>query len=334
MDFLSSAGGGNLVSQGVNILASYLSGGMKGRPQWRDLEFMNDVTNRLHPDEIKRQGQYLEGIAPSQGKAMETMAPYQAGAYNTYQDETYQRDVDRQTAGIKSMSEQLKMSPWELTGQGGSAAPVPSDVMGSEGGSQGPAFLQQMMPMQLAAMNNKAMLTGKLMDNQTQLKLESIRQGGYDDVTGMGKATQAQIEMLKNQTDKLKAEEQQVDVNTVNSVVDRMLQVAPRQTVNVLGNTITTVPGGKEILRAYQTEGAFKSEDMKKKLGQVISQLPKDDLKNLRNNLVKAADTIIERGAGAIHGMANAYDEVTGAAGKLMEAPGKLMEYLPRLDKK
>lgn len=172
MNFLEGlgAGAGQAAGSGLmNLITGWATGGFKGRPQWRDINFMNDVQNRLWPDEIKRQGQFLEGMAPSQ-----------ANAYNTYQDQTYQQDVSRQTAGIKSMADELGMNYWELTGQGGSAALDPS--AGSAGQQQGSSnmgqYLAGIIPLQQTKMQNAAMLQGKAMDNQTQLALEDKRQGG------------------------------------------------------------------------------------------------------------------------------------------------------------
>ena len=101
-DFLEALGN-SVASSGMNLITNWATGGFKGRPQWRDLEFMNDVQNRLWPDETKRQGQFLEGIAPSQG-----------AAHNTFQDATYLKDMSRQAQGIKQMGEDLGMNPWEL----------------------------------------------------------------------------------------------------------------------------------------------------------------------------------------------------------------------------
>lgn len=289
-NFLAGIGGaGQMASSALPLIASWATGGFKGRPQWRDLEFMNDVTNRLWPSEIKRQGDFLTGLAPSQ-----------AAAHNTFQDQTFLQGVGRETEGIKMMSENLGMNPWELTGQSGSATPIAPTPDEANAGSPMPQFLQGLVPLQQTAMSNKAMLQAKAMDNSTQLQLERIRQGGFDDTTGMGKLTQAQIEQLENAADKLKSEEQQVDVQTINSVITTMAQFLPTQTANVLGNTLTTRPGGKELLAILTERGAFKLDETREAVARVTAGMPPDMLKDLRKTLLRAAEGLT---AGANTGM-------------------------------
>src|SRR5690242_9865393 len=115
-------GGGDIASTLFNTLIAGASGGFKQRPQWRDLQFMNDATNRLWPDEIKRQGQFLQGIAPSQ-----------AMAYNDYQDRTYSEDTNRQINRIQQTGDALGMSPWEVTGAPGSS-PLPTATLNQPSG--------------------------------------------------------------------------------------------------------------------------------------------------------------------------------------------------------
>lgn len=171
MDFLSKlfgggSGGGDM--GGIfNTLVAGATGGFKDRPQWRDLEFMNDATNRLWPDEIKRQGDFLTGLAPSQ-----------ASAYNTYQDSTYAQDTARQTDRIKSMSSSLGMSPWEITGAGGAnPLPSPGGAGQQQGSSRMPEFLQAIVPLQVAKQSNRTQLQIAKLNADTQRYAIDQQQG-------------------------------------------------------------------------------------------------------------------------------------------------------------
>lgn len=315
------SGGGDMANTLLNAGITAITGGFKDRPSWRDLQFMNDAQNRLWPDEIKRQGQFLEGLAPSQ-----------AAAHNTFQDATYQAGVDRETAGIKSMAAGLGMSPWELTGQTGSAAPLPPDAQQAQGGSGATsAFLQGIVPLQIASANNKAMLTAKQMDNQTALKLEGIRQGGFSEETGQGKKVSEEIDKLKSERDLVERNIRKATTEQVSGMIQTMAGIAPKQTLNVLGNTLSGTPGWKQFAKLYQSEGAFATQEQADLFAKMMSQVPDGIRASTNKALTDAADTIIKRGGGAVHWAAEKYDEVTGALGKLGEAPGKLMEYLPKL---
>lgn len=174
--------GSDLLSSGFNFLTGLATGQYKGRPQWRDIQFMNDVQNRLWPDEIKRQGDFLTGLAPSQ-----------AQAYNTYQDQTFMGDVTRRTEGVKQMAGDLGMSPWELTGQGGAATPLPSGQAGpSGGGGQLNTYLQGIMPLKLAQMQNQTSLKIAAMQNQTQRYGIDMAGGKSDTASTQNAATKAQ----------------------------------------------------------------------------------------------------------------------------------------------
>jgi len=217
-------------TMGLNLLGSYLSGGMKGRPQWGDLKFMNDATNRLWPDEIKRQGQFLEGVAPSQ-----------AAAYNTYQDATYGQDTSRQVDRIKTMGSELGMSPWELTGAGG-ANPLPSP--GAAGSQQGQdktsAFLQGIMPLQLAKMQIGASLLQTKMNNETSLKISGQQTAGGKVAEGQV-ALQAAQQALTDQnlteslarTSQINASTDQTQVQTVLNMVNTLATIAPKVRVSM-----------------------------------------------------------------------------------------------------
>lgn len=196
-DFLSSVGMGGdsagLAGQAFQTMIAAATGGFKGRPQWRDLQFMNDAQNRLWPDEIKRQGQFLEGLAPSQAKA-----------YNTYQDSTYQADVDRKSQGLLSMAKQTGMTPWELAGEGGSAAPIPS--MGEAGQQQGSSqlgtYLQGLIPLQVAKTQAATQLATTRMQTDTQKAVAGVQRETSLDVAQLNTATQRDVARIQTEASK------------------------------------------------------------------------------------------------------------------------------------
>lgn len=173
--FLETLGTIGNIAGSVSSVMQMFGIGKKDRPSWRDMQFMMDTSERLAPRDIALQGQYLEGLAPAQ-----------AGAYNTYQNETYGEDTQRQIDRIKATGDQLGMSPWEVTGASG-AAPLPSPSFG--GGGQAPGrgdFMSAMVPLKVAEMNNKTALAQTAMQTEAQKSIASQQTAG-------GKLPEAQL---------------------------------------------------------------------------------------------------------------------------------------------
>lgn len=153
-EFLSQTlpGAGSAIGQGIGLAVGAATGQFKGRPQWRDLEFMNDVANRLTPDEARRQ--------------------------NTFLDMTWGEDTRRMNERVMQMGKELGMNPWELTGTGAGTqqiAPVPS-----ASGESANKFLSGLGPMANAKLQAQTQLQIAAMANQTQLKIAELQQGGGD----------------------------------------------------------------------------------------------------------------------------------------------------------
>lgn len=115
-------------------------------------EEMADMHNT---NEIGRQSSFLAG-----------MVDPEANAYNSYQDQTYGQDTQRQIDRVKSTAEQLGMSPWELN-NGSAATPAPSgDFLSgktkntSDADPSGQMIAMKQMETQkdIAAMNNTTAL--------------------------------------------------------------------------------------------------------------------------------------------------------------------------------
>lgn len=243
MDFLPKMGG-DLASSAFNMLGSWATGGFKGRPQWRDLNFMNDVQNRLWPDEIKRQGQFLEGLAPSQ-----------ATAHNTFQDQTYLADVTRKTQGIQQMSKDLGMSPWEITGTGGAATPLPSmPSQPSGGGGQMGQFLQGIMPLKLAQMQNMTALKIAQMSNETQrygIDMSGGQSPQAKQQIAASKALQTLTE-LQSATEVQRSAQIQSDIFLAN--IRTLTDMLPSFQTGVPGASMTGKSGTYPLLQAMRKQ--------------------------------------------------------------------------------
>jgi len=273
MDFLE-----DVARTAMNLIGNWATGGFKGRPQWRDLSFMNDAQNRLWPDEIKRQGQFLEGLAPSQ-----------AASHNTFQDQTFMRDVTRRTEGIKQMGSDLGMSPWELTGQGGAATPLPSSPSGpSGGGGQMQSFLQGIMPLKLAQMQNATSLQIAKMQNQTQ-------RYGIDMAGGQSDVSKKQIEQIAS-TIKLQDIQhsngvKDLEVKNQGMVVQLMsaiLQALPKDTLSLPGYTSTNTPGAQAVIAKLLKDNQQFPGDQQR-LNQTLKALPPDEWNSVKLMIIEAA---------------------------------------------
>lgn len=299
MSSAASGGGGNFLGgfgEIAGLLGSLAAGGFKGRPQWRDLQFMNDAQNRLWPDEIKRQGTFLEGIAPSQGKA-----------YNAYMDETYSADTARQTERMQTMAKSLGMSPWELTGAP-AAAQLPPGPSQQQGQGQMSSFLQGVMPLQLAKLQALTQLQSTKMQTDTQKYVA-------DQSTGKGQVATSQI---AETAQRIKESASRIDLNQIQGVslysqVDKnnrdniiatvraIMDYQPQTSVGTGGLTTTQRENANAVLRLLGLSGTTAGANLQE-IDKRISQLPPDQfarLKRLFRNIAEGtADMIDSAGKG------------------------------------
>ena len=179
-DFLSSLFsniGGDILkgfTQGASDSISKAIFGRQDRISNRDYQFYQDLADSGNPREIRRQGQFLEGLAPSQ-----------AAAHNTYQDATYQEDTARATERIQSMGSELGMSPWEIMGQSGST-PLPTPAAPQNQGGQ---YLSQLAPLKIAEINAKTQLATAKLQSDTALKTTEMTTGAAKYGTDVGAET-------------------------------------------------------------------------------------------------------------------------------------------------
>lgn len=165
--FLSAAGS-------AASLASSMQGLLGGKSQIsnRDYQHNQNLLDSGNPREIKRQGAFLEGLAPSQG-----------AAYNTIQDATYAQDTQRQTDRIQTMGDQLGMSPWEITGSPGSN-PLPSPT-GPAPQNNNAQYMGNLVQLKTAEMANKTQLAIAQQNNETALQQTAMQTDTAVKTTGM-----------------------------------------------------------------------------------------------------------------------------------------------------
>lgn len=309
-----SGGGGNIATSAFNTLIQAATGGFKGRPQWRDLSYMNDAQNRLWPDEIKRQGQFLEGIAPSQGRAMETMAHSQGAAHNTFQDATYAQDTQRSADRIKTLGTELGMSPWEITGTGSQNTPVPGPQQGSTNQGQNPigGFLQGIIPLQIAKMQNQTQLRTAEMANATQRYGIDMAQGKGDAAKAQIAQTQAQTLLTESQAVLTGAQTTAARSTTFINSLRLLLDALPTFNTGVPGANISGKTGTHSILQALKAVPGTGYQDNDQALAKAISELPDDRWKQLQGEIAALAKGI---GETAKQGT----DQVTGFLGNLLK---------------
>jgi len=142
------AGGPNFLSQ---------LGPNKSRISNEDYQHNQNLLNSSNPQEASRQNEFLRMVTPTN-----------ADMYNEYQDATQPEDTQRQINNIKSKSEALGMSPWEITGSGGST-PLPAPQSGpQQSKGDGSSFLSALAPLKIAELNNKTALQQTKMQTDTQ----------------------------------------------------------------------------------------------------------------------------------------------------------------------
>lgn len=233
------AAGSNLVGTAI----SALTGGMKGRPQWRDISFMNDVANRLTPDEAARQNKFLDITQPEETR--------------------------RLTQRIKSMGTDLGMSPWELTGTPG-ATPISAPSSGA--GGSGSAFAANLVPLQIAKMNNQTQLQMAAMSNQTQREVAGVSpQKGSAQEANIA-ATNAQKSLTEALTKESGNRSKAIANETFLSNLRILLDSRPTFTTSLPGVTMTGKTDTYPVLEALKTAHTGDSLN-NEQLRRAVSQL-------------------------------------------------------------
>lgn len=302
--FLSGLTSAGQAAGGVSSLLSLFGLGGKDRPSWKDMQFMMDTSERLAPRDIALQGQYLEGLAPSQ-----------AAAYNTYQDSTYGNETQRQIDRIKTSGEQLGMSPWEVMGQGG-AAPLPSgNFGGSAQGAQKGDYMSAMIPVKIAEMNNKTALAQTAMQTQSAQQIASQQTAGGELPKNAAAQTAAQTVLTSAQTANTeqgtktgKAQEELAwtqnavaENDMLAKAIGTLAQWSGTTTMDLGPYKTTTTNNYPQLAKLYgQLLDTPQNNLLTQKVQAYVATLPSDQFKALERDAIRAAKAAMSAAKGTV----------------------------------
>jgi len=277
----SIASGGSFLKD-IASMASIFSGGLKSQTSNRDYQHQQNLLDSGNPREIKRQAAFLEGLAPSQG-----------AAYNTIQDATYAQDTQRQTDRIQTMGSELGMSPWEITGSPGSS-PLPSPT-GPAPQNNNAQYLSTLAQMQSSVNQNKTALKIAAMNNDTALKTTAMQTGTQEKVanlqTAMGQLPLTQADLNKAQRAQSIAQSDLIAQQSV-ATENRSYLDSVEFAAQMAGKTIIELPGYRteiqnlapELTALYtlmqNTDGRDKETGF---LKNYLQKLPKDKWANINS---------------------------------------------------
>lgn len=312
-----------------------LGGPTSTRISNEDYQHNQNLLDSSNPREIARTGAFLEGVAPSQGKAMEMQAPYQAAAHNTYEDATYGADTQRQVGRIQEMSSGLNMSPWEITGSGASSGQLsapPARPADAGNPQTGAAFLQALTPLKIAEMNNKTSLMQTMMQTNTQKSIadQSTNQGGLPKAQQAREAAAtilagvqatktagADTKLTEQQTATSRAQEDYTYTQSAAaenqmylSAIQTLLQLLPSTNINMGAYNTTEKKGWEQLFQLYaQAPNGRMTTEM---LSETIKKMPPKQWKETEEELIKFANLITKGASGGLNIMKGAGDFLSG----------------------
>lgn len=230
--------GSSLIQSGTNAL----TGNNPGVMSFKDWQHQQGLLDYANPLEINRQRTFLQ-----------EMAPAQAAAYNTYQDQTFGNETQRQIGRIQQTGTALGMSPWEVMGQGG-AAPAPA-VMNTPQRTDPGSTLAALMPLKIAEMNNKTALA------QTAMQTDSAQRIAAQQ-TAEGQLPQAQV--LATQAAQYASLESATRLQA-QTMLDRIrlaYEALPRDKQDMIVSTFESRPGYENIIKLLDmfTAGAKETD--------------------------------------------------------------------------
>lgn len=301
--------------------SNFLSGMVKTdspRMSNEDYQFNQDLLDSSNPRETARQGAFLEGLAPSQGKA-----------HNTYQDATYGQDTKRSTERIQSMSKDLNMSPWDLMGTS-AATPVQAAPQSNQGGSNS-QFLSQMAPVQIAKMNNETALKQTKMQTDAQLQIAgqnnqtSTNIANIQTAQGQVPLSQAALNaanklLVIQNTETSKAAEAQgwaqaaaTNSQQILNTIETFLKTLPKEIIDFGMIKEESYKGSKHLQQLFRMAGGQNMDQ--KSLQQAISSMPASSWASVNKELIETALLISKAARGGMS-LANDTGRFLGNLGK------------------
>lgn len=274
----------------------------QGRMSNEDYQHNQNLLDSSNPREIARTSSFLEGVAPSQGRA-----------WNTYQDATYGADTQRSIDRTKQTGEQLGMSPWEVMGLQG-ATPL-SPASPTQPKASGESFLGQMTPLAIAKMNNKTAIQQAKIAQDTALQTTAMQTAQADTAnrrsTAEGRLPEHQAQAAAAQANAAIAQvgltEAQTDLQVqdlVLKVIRLAYEILPREQLEgkldlpgFSGKVTTDVKQGFQqlvgaLLQSPTARTGFLNKD-DAALQKALTRMPKDQWASIRTAIQRIA-----RGAG------------------------------------
>lgn len=269
----------------ANFLSGLATGQFKGRPQWKDLQFMSDAATRLTPAE--------------------------AGRHNTFQDLTYGEDTTRQNERVLQTAETLGMSPWELTG----AAPTPMVQAQQQQSNQTNQSAAVLAPMQTAKMQAQTALQTTAMNNQTAKEIAAMQTSNGELPTQQAK-TQISQQNLNMSLEALQgAQTTAVQNSTLLATVEALFKTLPEQKISIGPYTVTSkkyFQGIQDIIQQFASSGSGYSGDaMNKEISAYLAKIPanewqifRQDLKTAIEETADLAGDVVTKGYNYLKGLA------------------------------
>lgn len=313
---------GNLTGSLGTSFGNQISNALFGRQDRlsnKDFQFYQDLADSGNPRDAARQNEFknltLATDIGTTNQFLKQVAPAQAEAYNTQQAATYGEDTARQTQRIQSMADGLGMSPWEITGAGGTN-PIPSPSGGPPQRPQGnreaaTGFLQAMTPLKVAEMGNRTALKQTEMQNRTALKQTEMQVKQADQANRRSTA-EGQLPVQQAATAAAAAEQAISAAGLNNANTDKTVQATVIDLLKFVYEMLPTenmqgtldVPGFKGSITTQQKQGF---RDIVKALGrsptartgwtakddaavrEALSKMPADQWSSLRRAIRRVA---------------------------------------------
>lgn len=293
--------GGDFLSQLIQPAISALLGntGRMSHEHFMEAEARADIDNSRS---VARGSEFLKGLAPAQGEA-----------YNTYQDATYGADTNRQVDRIQTMAGKLGMSPWELTGTGGSnPLPSPGPPAQAQQGQGSGQFLASQTALQTAKIAAQTQLATTKMQTDAALKTSgvNIQKGSLQHEQKL--QVQAQTMLTDAQRALTSAQYSATEQGIFIGQLQLLLQALPETTIDLPGVRMTGKTGTSSILESLKgfVNSQDKDSDQAKALSQAIEGMPKNRRTQLFNEIQALAQGATELGKQGLNAGKNFLDQL------------------------
>jgi len=325
--FLGSLGSGAGQAAGSaigNSVFSNLNSGIT-RVRREDVDHNQNMADLINPREIRRQGEFLSGIAP-----------YQADAYNTYQDQTFSADTARQGERISTLmpiqaqadldyqnTVYAGTSPWERLGSNASPSlQAPSPTRGGpDAAPDGAAIMSQFLPLITAQIQADTAKSTAMINATSQQNVAKTQQETALKTTGIQTAdgalptnqaaqaaaqtllTEAQKSNVEASTEKTSAETEKVRQETSISAAAAMLDAMPSETIDLGIIKWQGKPGWRQILPILTSPNG--AGNRRNEIEKAMKSLPADSWSQVHKDMLEMASLFVKGTGAAVQGVSN-----------------------------